>query len=171
MRKKFLYLFVGLLTMTCLCSCDEHEPFDPDIHSGYILCSDGSIVADNVFDSRTQTPVAVVFAEQTAEHPVLAVLLDEIDFIAFADTLSFDQKTSCSLDSCDGYLNTVALQTTNIQRKVLVDSVHIDNADNYYKSPLGLMAFRSHWFSQSDYVPSVMELELLYKALPKVNPL
>ena len=91
MRKKFLYLFVGLLTLTGLCSCDEHEPFDPDIHSGYILCSDGSIVADNVFDSRTQTPVAVVFAEQTAEHPVLAVLLDEIDFIAFADTLSFDQ--------------------------------------------------------------------------------
>lgn len=171
MRKNILYLIVGLLTMTGLYSCDEHEPFDPDIHSGYILCSDGSIVADNVFDSRTHTPVAVVFAEQTAEHPVLAVLLDEIDFIAFADTLSFDQKTSCSLDSCDGYLNTVALQTTNIQRKVLVDSVHIDNADNYYKSPLGLMAFRSHWFSQSDYVPSVMELELLYKALPKVNPL
>ena len=113
----------------------------------------------------------MVFAEQTAEHPVLAVLLDEIDFIAFADTLSFDQKTSCSLDSCDGYKNTVALQTTNIQRKVLVDSLHLDNADNYYKSPLGLMAFRSHWFAQSDYVPSVMELELLYKSLPKVNPL
>lgn len=171
MRKKILYLFVGFLTMTGLYSCDEHEPFDPDIHSGYILCSDGSIVADNVFDSRTHTPVAVVFAEQTAKHPVLAVLLDEIDYIAFADTLSFDQKTSCSLDSCDGYLNTCALQTTNIQRKVLVDSVYLDNAANYYKSPLGLMAFRSHWFLQSDYVPSVMELELLYKALPKVNPL
>jgi hypothetical protein len=54
---------------------------------------------------------------------------------------------------------------------VLVDSVYLDNAANYYKSPLGLMAFRSHWFLQSDYVPSVMELELLYKALPKVNPL
>lgn len=171
MRKKILYFIVGLLTMAGFSSCDEHEPFDPDIHSGYILCSDGSIVADNVFDSRKHTPVAVVFAEQTNKHPVLAVLLDEIEYVAFADTLSFDQKTSCSLDSCDGYQNTVALQTTNIQRKVLVDSVYLANADNYYKSPLGLMAFRSHWFAQSDYVPSVMELELLYKALPKVNPL
>lgn len=171
MRKKISCFIVGLLAMTGICSCDEHEPFDPDVHSGYILCSDGSIVADDVFDSRKHTPVAVVFAEKTAKHPVLAVMLDEIEYVSFADTLSFDQKTSCSLDSCDGYLNTVALQTTNIQRKVLVDPEHIDNAANYYKSPLGLMAFRSHWFSQSDYVPSVMELELLYKALPKVNPL
>lgn len=171
MRKCFLFLIVGLVTMTMFSSCDEHEPFDSDIHSGYILCSDGSIVSDDIFDSSIHTPVAVVFAEQTASHPVLAVLLDEIDYIAFADTLSFDQKTSCSLDSCDGYSNTVALQTTNIQRKVLVDSLHFDNADNYYKSPLGLQAFRSHWFAQSDYVPSVMELELLYKALPQVNPL
>ncbi len=171
MRKKISCFIVGLLAMTGICSCDEHEPFDPDVHSGYILCSDGSIVADDVFDSRKHTPVAVVFAEKTAKHPVLAVMLDEIEYVSFADTLSFDQKTSCSLDSCDGYLNTVALQTTNIQRKVLVDAEHIDNAANYYKSPLGLMAFRSHWFAQSDYVPSVMELELLYKALPKVNPL
>ena len=171
MRQKFLYIIVCLMVMTVICSCDEHEYVDSDIHSGYILCSDGSIIRDDAFDINHHTPVAVVFAEQTAEHPVLAVMLEEVEYIAFADTLSFDQKTSCNVDSCDGYANTVALQTTNIQRKVIVDSLHLDNAANYYKSPLGLMAFHSHIYGQSDYVPSVMELELLYKALPVVNPL
>lgn len=167
----FVALFFVVSLAALFTSCDEHEPIDLDIHSGYILCDDGRIIGDKDFDSSVHTPVGVVFAEQTASHPVLAVLLDEVEYVAFADTLSFDQKTSCSLDSCDGYDNTVALQTTTIMRKILPDSLHLDHPDNYYKSPLGLLAFRSHWFAQSDYVPSVMELELLYKALPTVNPL
>lgn len=170
--KSFHKIFLlGLLAALSLTSCDEHEPMDLDIHAGDILCSDGRIVRNSVFDSSRETAVAVVFAEQTSKHPVLAVLLDEVESIAFADTLSFDQKTSCKLDSCDGYVNTVALQTTNIMRKELVDSLHLDNADNYYKSPLGLLAFRSHFFAQSDFVPSVMELQLLYKSLATVNPI
>ena len=77
-----------------LTSCDEHEPIDLDIHPGYILCSDGQIVSPSVFNSDVHTPVAVVFAEKTDKHQALAVLLDEIAPVAFADTLSFDQKTS-----------------------------------------------------------------------------
>lgn len=171
LKKSMKTIILVFLMLPLFASCDSHDPIDLDVHVGDILCSDGRIVRNSVFDSSKETAVAVVFAEQTDKHPVLAVMLDEVDYIAFADTLSFDQKTSCKVDSCDGYINTVALQTTNIQRKVLVDSVHIDNAANYYKSPLGLLAFRSHWFAQSDYVPSVMELELLYKSLPTVNPI
>ena len=170
MKKIFLYLTV-CLALFSIASCDDHDPMDIGIHVGDILCSDGRIVRSNVFDSRTETAVAVVFAEQNQQHPVLAVLLDEVSYVAFADTLSFDQKTSCKTDTCDGYVNTVALQTSYIQRKVLVDSLHLDNSDNYYKSPLGLLAFRSHWFAQSDFVPSVMELQLLYKSLSVVNPI
>lgn len=169
MKRIFLYLTV-LTAMFAAVSCDEHEPLDIGIHVGDILCSDGRIIRSEDFNASKETPVAVVFAEQNQNHPVLAVLLDEVDYIAFADTLSFDQKTSCQVDSCDGYANTVALQGAKIQRQVLVDSLHLDNADNYYKSPLALTAFRSHWFSQSDYVPSVMELQLLYRTLPVVNP-
>lgn len=171
MKEGLKAMILLLFMLPLFSSCDSHEPVDLDIHVGDILCSDGRIVRNNVFDSSKEKAVAVVFAEQTEKHPVLAVLLEEVESIAFADTLSFDQKTTCRQDSCDGYINTVALQTTNIMRKELVDSVHLDNADNYYKSPLGLMAFRSHWFAQSDYVPSVMELELLFKALPAVNPI
>ena len=162
-------LFV-LLAALSLTSCDEHEPVDLDIHPGYILCDDGRIINENDFKISEHTPVAVVFAPlATDKHPVLAVMLDEVDFIQFADTLAFDQKTSCDIAAYDGYTNTVALQTTNIMRKELVDSLHLDNADNYYKSPLGLLAFRSHFFAQSDYVPSVAEMRMLYQNLDKVN--
>lgn len=159
-----------MLTAIVLSSCDEHEPMDLDIHSGYILCSDGRIVSPLVFDANAQTPVAVVFAEQTDEHQVLAVLLDEIAPVAFADTLSFDQKTSSSETDYDGYVNTVALQTTYLDRDSLVVKDNKADPRNYYCSPLGNVAFRHHWFLQSDYVPSVAELGLLYSALSTVNP-
>lgn len=178
MKNKILYhLCVGLLTLTGLCSCDEHEAVDLNIHVGYILCSDGRIVATEVFDKNREKAVGVVFAEQTAQHPVLAVMLDEVERIAFADTLSFDQKTSCRVDSCDGYANTVALETTYLpgmrKQTVWKDSAYVTEwvqDAQYYSSPLGHYAFFHHTFGQSDYVPSVMELQLLYKSLWKVNP-
>lgn len=178
-NKKFLQnvmrsmaVMLGMvLFMVLFVSCDDHEPVDRRIHTGYILLSDGSVISDAVFDKSQHVPVAVVFAEKTDDHPVLAVMLDEISSIQFADTLSIDQKTSCSIDSCDGYSNTVALQTSNIKRTVLLDSTNVANPINYYKSPLGLAAFHSHWFFQSDFVPSVREMELLYSQLYRVNPI
>lgn len=167
MKMHIVMLFSALF---CLCSCDEHEPLDLDIHVGYIMCSDGTIVNPDKFDASQQTPVAVVFAEKTEQHPVFAVMLDELRPLQFADTLSIDQKTSCSLDSCDGYLNTVALQTSNIEREVKVVPDNLADPRNYYKSPLGLSAFHSHWYAQSDFIPSVAEMELLYNALWRVNP-
>ena len=117
---KNLSLIILMALSMVLTSCDEHEPIDLDIHPGYILCSDGQIVSPSVFNSDVHTPVAVVFAEKTDKHQALAVLLDEIAPVAFADTLSFDQKTSGSETEYDGYVNTVALQTTHLDRDSLV---------------------------------------------------
>lgn len=170
MKRMLLYIAIGMLFVSGLCSCDEHDPLDLDIHSTYILCNDGSIIDSKLFNKSVHIPVAVVFAEQTAKHPVLAVMLDELSPIAFADTLSFGQNTSCSLDEYDGYRNTVALQTTYIARDTMKVKDNKADPANYYKSPLGLSAFHSHYFLQSDYVPSVKEMELLYRELDRVNP-
>lgn len=159
-----------MVSLLALVSCDEHEPMDLDIHPGYILCSDGRIVSPSAFDKERHIPVAVVFAERTDQHEVLAVLLDEILPVAFADTLSFDQQTSGNEIDFDGYVNTVALQTTLLDRDSLVVKDNRADPRNYYGSPLGNLAFRHHWFLQSDYVPSVAELGLLYSSLPVVNP-
>ena len=169
--KSFHMIFIlCLLTALSLTSCDEHESIDLDVHPGYILCDDGCIIKESDFDMSEHTPVAVVFAPlATDKHPVLAVMLDEVECIQFADTLAFEQNTSGDITAYDGYTNTVALQTTNIMRTEIVDDRHLDNPVNYYKSPLGLSAFRSHYFAQSDYVPSVAEMRLLYQNIDKVN--
>ena len=120
MMKHIYYIMFALAIGFACVSCDEHEPIDLDIHPGYILCSDGQIVSPSVFNRDVHTPVAVVFAEKTDQHQALAVLLDEIAPVAFADTLSFDQKTSGSETEYDGYVNTVALQTTHLDRDSLV---------------------------------------------------
>ena len=130
MRSMAVMFSMVCLSLVLFVSCDDHEPVDRRIHTGYILLSDGSVISDAVFDKSQHVPVAVVFAEKTDDHPVLAVMLDEINSIQFAA-----------------------------------------NAINYYKSPLGLAAFHSHWFFQSDFVPSVREMELLYSQLYRVNPI
>ena len=157
--------------MLALTSCDEHEPLDLGIYPGFILCDDGRVLSPSAFNADIHTPVAVVFAPQTEEHQVLAVMLDEIPPVAFADTLAMDQKTSGDVTAYDGYVNTVALQTTHLDRDTLVNKEYKADPRNYYCSPLGLLAFRSHWFLQSDYVPSVAELGLLYLSLGTVNPI
>lgn len=148
--KNILRTYCLLLAALLLWACDEHEPVDLDIHPGYILCSDGRIINDAEYEAGKHTPVAVVFAEQTDHHPVLAVSISEISSVSFADTLGVKQNTSCSLTAYDGYTNTVALQKA--------------------ESMLGQAAFGSHYFAQSDFVPSVQELGLLYIALSRVNP-
>ena len=152
-----------------MASCDDHAPVDLDIHIGYILCEDGRMLSEADFVKSGQEGVAVVFAEKTDDHPVLAVMLEEIPFVAFADTLSFDQKTSCDVAAFDGYENTVALQTSHLDRPALVDSTYLASAANYYVSPLGLLAFSSHYYFQSDFVPSVSEMGLLFLRRDEVN--
>lgn len=168
MNRFISFLFSAALLFT-VASCDEHEPVDLAIYPGHVLLSDGRIVpAESVTDG--QRPVAVVFAPQTDKYPILAVLMDEIGPLAFCDTLGMEQKTSCDVTAYDGYVNTVAMQTTYKARDTLTVKDNKADPSNYYSSPLANYAFRSHWFFQSDYIPSVAELGLLYVALPTVNP-
>ena len=77
--RKITLLFAFLASMSMLMSCDEHEPVDLDVHTGYVLCDDGQVLSTDVyFRQDMKKAVAVVFAPQTEEHGVLAVLLDEI---------------------------------------------------------------------------------------------
>ena len=134
MMKHIYYIMFALAIGFACVSCDEHEPIDLDIHPGYILCSDGQIVSPSFFNRDVHMPVAVVFAEKTDQHQALAVLLDEIVPVAFADTLSFDQKTSGSETEYDGYVNTVALQTTHLDRDSLVVKDNKADPRNYYRT-------------------------------------
>lgn len=158
MKKMFI---IPLMAALCLlsASCDEHEAIDLDVHTGYILCDDGQVLdEDTYFAQDKRKAVAVVFAPQTEEHPVLAVLLDEISPVAFCDTLGMEQGTSCDESAFDGYANTTAMQNSRDQR-------------TGKGSPLADEAFTSHYFWQSDYIPSVAEMGLLFIAKEHVNPI
>lgn len=149
------------ITMSVLgfSSCDEHEEVDYHIYIGYILCDDHRTMSVNQYESQNAVnAVGVVFAEQTEDHPALAVMLDELSSVAFADTVGFSQGTSGSLESFDGWENTVALHNSQ-------------DARSGKGSPLANEVFHYHKFGQSDYVPSVAEMRLLIAALPQVNPI
>lgn len=41
MKTKITTLVMGMLMMASfMTSCDNHEPYDPDLHIGYVLCDD-----------------------------------------------------------------------------------------------------------------------------------
>lgn len=146
--------FAGLLCFL-LCSCDEHEPMDSNIHPGFVLCDGHQVVTLDAYrQDASLKAVGVVFAGATNDHPVLAVLLDELYPIEYADTLGLDFKTSGSVTDFDGYANSVAMR---------------NGASKGYGSPLGEAVFDSHRFGQSDYVPSYAEARLLYQSLSVVN--
>lgn len=68
-------------------SCDEYEPKDNTIHVGYVLCEDHSCMRpEDYFRQSKQKGIGVVFAEQTKDHPLMAVMLEEINN-AFCDSL------------------------------------------------------------------------------------
>lgn len=138
-------------------SCDEHETLDLGIHVGHVLCDDHRTMSIEEYESQNAVQaVAVVFAEQTEDHPTLAVMLDEACSWEFADTLGMEQGTSGSLEAFDGWTNTVSLHNSF-------------DVQTHKGSPLAQYVFRSHKFGQSDYVPSVAELRLLVSARPTIN--
>lgn len=149
----------ALLTSVFFVSCDEHEPLDLDIHTGFILCDDGQVMrTDDYFNQDARKAVAVVFAGESSEHGVLAVRLHEIDPIQFCDTLGMELGTSCDEKAYDGYLNTTAMQNSRDTR-------------TGKGSPLADEAFSYHHFWQSDFIPSVAEMTLLFFARNQVNPI
>lgn len=159
MKNRILYSLAFMLVSMLSVSCDEHEPIDLDVHPGYILCDDGQVLStDSYFNQSSKKAVAVVFAGETADHGVLAVRLHEIEPIQFCDTLGMELGTSCDVTAYDGYLNTTAMQNSRDTR-------------TGKGSPLADEAFSYHYFWQSDYIPSVAEMALLFFARNQVNPI
>jgi hypothetical protein len=158
MKKYYLFPLLSVFSLF-FASCDEHEVLDLDVHTGNILCDDGQVLStDAYFSQDASKAVAVVFAPQTEEHPVLAVLLDEIAPVAFCDSLGLELGTSCDETAFDGYENTTAMQNNRDSR-------------SGKGSPLADEAFTYHYYWQSDYIPSVSEMGLLYLARDQVNPI
>lgn len=153
----FFYLSI-MLTAMIVCSCDEHEPLDNNIYVGFILTDDHQAVSLQSYEAASKNnAVGVIFATHTAEHPMLAVMLNEMQDLQFSDSLGFVQGTSADITSYDGFVNTASLQNTFDEK-------------TGHGSPLADAVFRYHHYGQSDYIPSVSEMRLLVNALPVVNP-
>lgn len=148
----FMPLFFGLLS-----SCDEHEAVDYDIHPGHILCDDGTLMSvDDYLSQSHRFAVGVVFSERQLDGRYLAVMLRDVPPLAFCDSDGYVLGTSSALDSLCGYRNTVAMQNA------------YDTA-THHGSPLADYVFMNHTFLQSDYIPSVKEMMLLFSARHRVN--
>ena len=157
--KKRVFSILLSAAVLCLCSCDDHQALDTNIYPGYVLLDDHRVMSIDMYESQKECkPVGVVFSSGNSSHPTLAVLLDELQCVQFADTLGYDQGTSGDLTQFDGFSNTVSLQNSYDKK-------------TGHGSPLGSSVFRFHEFGQSDYIPSIAEMRTLIAALPTVNPI
>jgi len=146
--------------MPLFASCDDHVAIDTSTHIGHILCDDHRTLSLEAYkaqmdSSSSVNAVAVVFALENEQHGTLAVMLDEIPHIAFADSL-MSLGTSCDVSAYDGYKNSVSMCNTYDSR-------------TGHGSPLGRYVFSSHTFGQSDFIPSCQEARLLHSQVYEVN--
>lgn len=81
-----------------------------------------------------------------------AVYLNDLAPEAFADSLGVSQGTSADMEAYDGNENTFALYDT--------DDV---------SSPMAIQVFDMWQYGQSAYIPSVVQMRLLYTAKKSVN--
>ena len=154
----YISLVVLMLFSFTLVSCDEHVPIDVGIHPGHILLADGKIVSsDAYFSSGDSTAVGIIYSELVDGSHYLAVMLDELMPVQFCDSIGgMVQGTSCDLNAYDGRANTIKLQTSY-------------DAKNGHGSPLAQIVYDGHVFGQSDFIPSVGEMKLLYAAKSTIN--
>ena len=138
-------------------SCDNHEPIDRDIHVGYVLCNDHSCMdTASYFNQTKRKAVGVVFAEETDDHPALAVMFDELNEV-FCDSVGMVNGTSTDITSFCGFKNTVAMYNSY-------------SAETGKGSPLAMEMINFHADGQSDYLPSVAEQRLLASSSRVINP-
>lgn len=110
-----LGLLLVLSLTTILGSCDDHEPIDPNVHIGYVLCDDHSCMdTTTYFNQSKRKAVGVVFAEQTEDHPALVVMFKEVNEI-FCDSVGLVNGTSGDVSSFDGYSNTIAMYNSYVE--------------------------------------------------------
>lgn len=159
MKTKYLSTIAVVFTLLmAIVSCDDHEPIDPNVHVGYVLCDDHSCMdTATYFNQSKRKAVGVVFAEKTEEHPPLVVMFKEVEEI-FCDSIGMENGTSKSLTEYDGYTNTVAMYNSY-------------DEGNGRGCPLAMRMMSFHEYGQSDYVPSVAEQRLLVAAAPVINPI
>lgn len=147
-------VFTGILT-----SCDSHEEIDTSIHPGFVLLDDHSVMDTATykahFHETGRQVVGVVFATATDDHPMLAVMLDEMED-TFCDSL-MSCGTNTDVSAFNGNSNTISM-------------LNATNDSGYCMCPLALSVQESHYNGQSDYIPSVAEMRLLTSAAIVVNP-
>ena len=137
-------------------ACDAHEDFpDTSMKVCHVLCTDGEVVPYDSCVTRGMTAIGVVFYVNQVgltEGDGYAVYLWDTEPVAFADSLA-SQGTSADLSAYDGNTNTYAIFASGVA------------------SPMANTVFDMWWYGQSAYVPSVMEMRLLYAAKETINPL
>ena len=151
-------LVIMATILVCFSACDEYQPADNAIHVGYILCENHSCMdPETYFAQTTHKAVGVVFAEQTEDYPLMAVMLKELNEV-FCDSVGLPNGTSGSLTAFDGSANTRAMQKSY-------------NAGTKKGSPLAMKLFTFHAGGQSDFLPSVAEQRLLNVSARSINPI
>jgi hypothetical protein len=155
-KQSIVLLLAALLLTLSLASCSDYRKPDPTVRVGYLLLDNHDCVSyDSYRANPTGKPVGVVFAQKTADHPVLAVMLDELNE-AFCDSVGMANGTSGELTKYDGFENTMAMYKSY-------------DENTHHGSPLAMKMMAYHENGQSDYIPSVAEMRLLCHAAPVIN--
>lgn len=144
--------FIGM----AVTSCDGHHP-EPDMGMkvGDVLCTDGQILSMEAWKGSGKEGIGIVFHVNTnpdIEGRGYAVYLNDLESLAFADSLGKKQGTSADAYALDGNQNTYALMS---QRNV--------------GSPMAGAVFDLWRFGQSAYIPSVAQLRLLKETRGYIN--
>lgn len=144
--------FIGM----AVTSCDGHHP-EPDMGMkiGDVLCTDGQILPMESWQKSGKEGIGIVFHVNTdpeVEGRGFAVYLNDLEPLAFADSLGIKQGTSADAYALDGNQNTYALMS---QRNV--------------GSPIADAVFDLWRYGQSAYIPSVAQLRLLKETRGYIN--
>lgn len=144
--------FIGM----AITSCDGHHP-EPDMGMkvGDVLCTDGQILPMEAWQKLGKEGIGIVFHVNTnpeVEGRGYAVYLNDLQPLAFADSLGIKQGTSADAYALDGNQNTYALMS---QRNV--------------GSPIADAVFDLWRYGQSAYIPSVAQLRLLKGTRNSIN--
>ncbi len=152
--RKLAYLFLLMLGLGIMTSCDEHRDFpDTSMKIGHVLCTDGRILPLEQVGSRE--PIGVVFRvnQSDGEGTAYAVYIRDLEPVAFTDSLGVAQGTSADVTAHDGNSNTYALYSNTA-----------------VNSPLAQQVFDMWRYGQSAYIPSVAQMQFLNAALSQINP-